>query len=274
MPQLSQLNIIVALHCEAKEIIKYLKLKKIVDRDIPFPLFVNHDENIHLIVTGVGKVKAAAGTTFLYTFTGSKPFACFLNIGIAGSRQFKLGELAFSNKISEKSTNRNWFPFVATFKNKNQAELITFDTPQKEYPKLGMIDMEGSAFFATATLFVSQEQVQVVKIIADQDEMTQQQIDEKKVEHLIAGQLLEIDEMIRILINISNEEYLIQREPNEFEKMKLQWRFTHAQTMQLKELLRRFEIRFNNLNPWSICKNEMNASSVLKKLSDYENSLY
>lgn len=273
----TQLNVLVALHCEAKAIIKHLKLKKIVDRNLPFPIFVNSEENIHLIIGGVGKVRMAAATAFLYSFTGSKPFACFLNVGIAGSTQFKLGALVLAHKIKEKSTNRCWFPFITPFKNKNQTELMTFDMPQTDYPNLGMIDMEGSAFFATSTLFVSQEHVQVVKIISDQDELTQQQIDGKKVQELISAQLVEIDEIIRVLINISNEEYLIQREPNQFEKMKLHWHFTHAQSLQLRELLRRWEICFKREDPWSVCQNEVNSTQVLKQLMNklmvYENSL-
>src|SRR5436853_5329305 len=103
--QNSLINLVIALHCEAKPLIQHLKLKKIVDQSLPFPVYLNPSKTIHLVIAGVGKIRMATATAFLFCFTGAKPYSSFLNIGIAGSTQFKIGELVFANKISEISTN-------------------------------------------------------------------------------------------------------------------------------------------------------------------------
>src|SRR5690348_6346061 len=93
------LNIVVALHSEAKPLIEYYYLKKICSETLPFPVFSNKDRSIHLVVSGIGKIKTAAATTFLHCLTGNKSFSCFLNIGISGSSQYPIGALILAAKI-------------------------------------------------------------------------------------------------------------------------------------------------------------------------------
>src|SRR5689334_9443081 len=106
------LNIVVALHCEAKSLIEYFQLKKIMQHNLPFPIFVNKDKNIHLIISGVGKIKAAAATTFLAMWTDRLTACTFLNVGIAGATQFARDNFIIAHKIIEDSTQRSWYPFV------------------------------------------------------------------------------------------------------------------------------------------------------------------
>lgn len=272
------LHIIVALHCEAKPIIEFYKLKKISDRDLPFPVFVSKDENIYLIVSGVGKVKTAIATTFLYTFTGSKSHGCFLNIGIAGSKQFSLGDCVSANKITENTTQRHWYPFVALLKNIKQTQLITHDIPQHNYPDSGMLDMEGSAFFQAATCFVSQEQVHVLKIISDNNEATLNQINQESVSLLISKNLSEITKISEYLLNLSTQEYAHQADPREYENFQTTWRFTYSQKVMLKEYLRRWQMRLSHQNPWEFCKDEKNPNQIIekimKRLDEHANCLY
>lgn len=260
------LNIITALHAEAKPLIGHFQLKKISHLDLPFPIFVNKEQTIYLIVTGVGKVKVAAGTTFLHCWNGSKPTSCFLNIGIAGSAQFALGDCLLIHKITENSTERCWYPFVSLIKNKNQGQLITHDIPQKSYPAAGLVDMEGSAFFQTASHFVSQEHIQIIKIISDNDDFSQNQLNEETVKQFITKKLPSISDVVHYLLNLSQQENNLNKDPEHLTEFQSTWHFTHAQTLQLKEYLRRWEKQITKINILDFCKQEKNSAAVINKI--------
>lgn len=274
----SKLNFITALHCEAKPLIDEYQLKKITNQTTPFPIFTNKNETIHLIIAGVGKIKTAIATTFLAQWTGNKSHTCYLNIGIAGATQFNLSEAVLINKITEASTQRNWYPFTSHLKYKKQAHLFTHDTPQTNYPDAGLVDMEGSAFFQTATCFVTQEQVQLIKIISDNNLETQTQITEERVKHIIQQNLSTISDIAHQLTLLSEKEYELNQEPLAYTQFQSQWHFTHAQTLQLKEYLRRWQTLLHQEDPLLHCQHEKNAKQVLQKiimkLDNHANSLY
>ncbi len=266
----------MALHAEAKPIIDYFKLKKIIQVNLPFTIFVNKDQTIHLIISGIGKTKMAAATTFLHLWTGSQSHHCFLNVGIAGSRQFSVGESVLVHKIIEKSTSKSWYPFVSLINIEKQTTLLTHDMPATSYPDIGMIDMEGAAFFETATHFVAQEQVQLFKIISDTDEKSLQELSKDKVAQLITANLPTLSMLINELMSLSRQENKLDASADLVEKFQSTWHFTHAQLLQLKESLRRWRIQIKNHNAWEHCRDEKNASHVLRKMVNKldENCLY
>lgn len=268
------LNLVTALPCEAKPLIEHWHLKKICDKQLPFPIFVNKEQTIHLIISGVGKTKAAMATTFLHLFTGSQTTHCFLNIGIAGSTEFPLGKCLIAHKIIEASTQRCWYPFVSLLKNKPQSVLVTHDTPQQVYPAAGLVDMEGSAFFQAASHYVTQEQIQIIKIVSDNDAHSLNKINQDSVKNLIKENLPMIIEIVQYQMNMEQQTYLPEITIKEFQ---LTWYFTYAQLIQLKEYLRRWEIQIKNENPWVHCQNEANAERVIakmiKRLDDHANCL-
>lgn len=266
VPTTPILNIVTALHCEAKPLIEHFQLKKISHVDLPFSIFVNKEQTIYLIVTGIGKVKMAAGTTFLHCWTGSKPTSCFFNIGIAGSTQFALGDCILIHKIMENSTERCWYPFVSLIKNKNQGQLITHDVPQKTYPTAGLVDMEGSAFFQTASHFVSQEHIQVMKIVSDNNTSPQNQLNEDNVKQFITRNLSSISEVAHYLLNLSQQENDLDKNPDHLTEFQSTWHFTHSQTLQLKEYLRRWQKQITKINVWDFCKQEKNSAAVINKI--------
>lgn len=272
------LNIIIALHCEAKPIIERLKLKKISNQALPFSIFTDKANQVNLIISGIGKIKAAIATTFLAQYTGNKSHACFLNIGIAGSSQLNISEVVLANKLKDESTQRNWYPFTGHLKFKKHALLITHDLPQPIYPEIGMVDMEASGFYQAATSFVTQEQVQILKIISDNSIESQQQINEEKVKALAQDKIDLIAEFISQLLQLSQQEKEINQDPLKLKEFLSQWHFTHAQSMQLKEYLRRWQIQVQEEDSYLFCQHEKNANQVIQKiitkLDTHANSLY
>lgn len=263
----SLLNIVVALHCEAKPLIRFYRLKKITptaQQKIPYSLFTNNDNSIYLIISGVGKIKMAAATAFLYFFTGGKSWATFLNIGIAGSAAIPIGEAILANKITEFSTTRHAYPFIP-FKKFAQCHLTTYDLPHCEFP-FGMIDMEGSAFFQVATSYVTQEQVQVLKIISDGPEKSYDYLNEKIVTDLIENRLDKIQEICDYLMILSKQERALEFDSSMLYPFQNAWHFTHSQILQLKDYLRRWFSLLGNENPFQFCQHEKNADLVINKI--------
>ena len=88
--------IVMATMLEAKPFVLGMSLKQ--GQKKPFPLFQN--DNILLIISGIGKANAAMATTYsCYKFNPS----CICNLGAAGATDFShlLGEIFHINKIIE-----------------------------------------------------------------------------------------------------------------------------------------------------------------------------
>lgn len=258
------LHIAVALPCEAKPLIAHFHLKKILST--PFSIFANNEKSIYLIISGVGKIKMASATTYLTALTGNNHLNCFLNVGIAGSTQFPIKHVVLTNKITEYSTQRNWYPFVPVLKDISQSQLITHDLPQRDYPINAMVDMEGSAFFQAANLFVNQEHIQLVKIISDNNTSSHEKINDAEVQNLIADNISSIEKITNYLINLSQNEITSEFNSKMLSHFQEKWHFTCSQIIQLKEYLRRWNVKLKNQDPFKFCQNEKNSKNVIHKI--------
>jgi adenosylhomocysteine nucleosidase len=185
-----KLTIAVALACEARPIIKHYGLKRNYSIH---PFEVYQDERIDLIITGIGKVKMAAAVSYLRNEGG------YLNVGIAGSDTFGLGEFIVANKIIDAATQRAFYPFFGVNKVHCRAAVISYDKPQMSYPKDSIVDMEASAFFETASLFVPQELVQSVKIVSDTKPEEMKCLNAAFIETLIEAHFSRINEWVNVL---------------------------------------------------------------------------
>lgn len=267
------LNIITALHCEAKPLIDYFQLKKIIPdprKKWPFVLFANDAKTIHLIVVGIGKVNMAAGVAFLQALLQLPAHAGFLNVGIAGATQFPVGQLVLAHKITEQSTRRSWYPFITpALKNLAQGMLMTHDVAQTDYPSIGLVDMEGSAFFQTAAHFVTHEHIQVVKIISDNTLTMQQQLNAVIVETWVRASLPAILQISTYLQQLSETEATFTVEPPALAAFQTRWHFTYAQTLQLTTYLRRWQNLQKNKDPLLFCQSARQAKQVIEMLAQH-----
>lgn len=262
----------MALHCEAKPVIGRYRLKRLISSEL-FPIFSNKDNSINLIVSGIGKIKSAVATTFLHLSMfgdNHEPLLnpSFLNLGIAGSSQFPLKKAILVHKVIDQSTGFTWYPFISPLYKKPQGVLYTHDKPQIEYPELGMVDMEGSSFFQTAVLFTNQEQIQILKIISDNDFSTYNQINKVAIEGVIDENIHEIERVVDYLLDLSAKEADFAQAANSdgFLEFQKKWHFTHSQSIQLKECLRKWKLQINDENPIIFCQHANNANEVISKL--------
>jgi nucleoside phosphorylase len=159
-----------ALQCEARPFISQLSLKK--DRDIK-KFQVYSGENCKLIVSGVGKVRAAAGTSFLLTRFEAGPEDFFVNIGVCGSKSphVKRGETVFINQVVDRDTGRSFFPDMILkhpFKEgavETHAQVVSLEAAGES--RCEYVDMEASGAFEAASFFLSPHRIFIIKTVID-----------------------------------------------------------------------------------------------------------
>ena len=97
---------VVALDCEAKPLIAHYRLRR--DRNaVGFAVYRN--EQIALIVSGIGRVAAATAVGYLQALLGNQRNCAWLNVGIGGHRNYCIGDTYLAHKISLLSSN-HWYP--------------------------------------------------------------------------------------------------------------------------------------------------------------------
>ena len=89
------MNFIVALQPEARPLIEGYKLVKRNDSSA-FPVFEN--VNHRLIISGIGRMNAAAATGYLLSELG-QPTHAILNLGIAGHGELPTGTPFLANRL-------------------------------------------------------------------------------------------------------------------------------------------------------------------------------
>jgi len=206
-----------------------------------FPLYCA--DNIALIVSGMGKCKAAAASAWLahYTnnYTSNRSHSCWINFGIAGHLNAPLGSVYAVHKVTDYHSSKVWYPPqirtpVAT------SNLTTVDQPLEHYFPEQLHDMEASGFIEIARMFTSAELIQCLKVVSDNSESPFSTVNPKNARELISnnlGSIMSVAEHVTELaksLDTTNVELA-----TEFcEK----WRFTVAQTVKLERLLQRYTV--------------------------------
>ena len=185
-----EINIVIAMKSEAKPLINYWKLKKINNTS---GIYTDKKKKINLIISGIGKKKVKEATNVLAK-KNSNSF--FLNIGIGGHRDLKLGEIILASKITDNKTNYNWYPSLLWKTKIKKSSLITVRFPKIIYKPNIVYDMEASSFLKTARSFVGPEKVQVIKIISDNKDNSILTISSKKIEYWIEKKIVIINKLV------------------------------------------------------------------------------
>jgi len=145
--------IVAAFYKEVAQLIKHYKLKK---ENTPFEIFKN--DEIIVIISGIGKINSAIATTYLLS---NYDIDFCINFGIAGSSKFKVGEIFLINKI-----NKNLYPDILYTHPFKESEIICSDKIITN-GDFKLVDMESEGFFKAATKFLPLENIFIIKIVSD-----------------------------------------------------------------------------------------------------------
>ena len=259
---------VIALKAEAKEIIKNYALERVATK--PFQVYKNRDIDIWLVLSGMGQINAVAATTYLYVKSDASYNTIWINLGIVGSRNFKVGELVQIDKITSNEFRDNYYPSPATFKNNNieRSNLITVNKPEMLFKSVGVYDMEGYAFFSFAKKIASYELISVLKIISDIPGTDLSKIDKIGVERLFPKRMPLIEKVLKNLLSLQEILLLQQRNPNYFDEICQQRKFSFTQKVTLRKYLTQWQSRFPLRNPLGEIEQKMTTSQILKRFSD------
>jgi hypothetical protein len=203
------------------------------------------------VVSGAGKVSAAAATAFLQASGEHSGIQGWLNIGVAGHGKHAIGEGLLTHRITDQATGRHWYPPLVFNKIPPSDNLSTVDQASLEYPDGTMLDMEASGYYPTACRDATAERVHCYKIISDNRESPAGSLSARQVEELIAGRLEDIDALIAEISAIAHGQRMLHAESPELERFEDTWRFTVSQRHYLRRLLKRWQLLQPGESAWS-----------------------
>jgi hypothetical protein len=228
--------LVCALKCEAESLIQHFKLRAVSQRTL-FPLYINPP--LFLVISGIGKVRAASAVSYLYSFMGDPKMSAWLNVGIGGHPSKEIGKGFFANKVTDMASGQKFYP-VFTWKENNSQTVFTADALQTKMPDEGIYEMEAFGFCNTAALLTTAEMIHCFKVVSDNSSQPPSK-DPDFVHELIQKQIPAIEKtthhLAELLGGLKKETSVSTSLAPFLEK----WHFTESEFYQLRRLLERWE---------------------------------
>ncbi|KHD37205.1 membrane protein [Clostridium acetobutylicum] len=224
---------------EAEGIISYYKLRKEAVHS-SFQIFSSED--IKLIISGTGKINAACAVGYIGSLKSKLSKDIFVNVGICGSRSRTVGECVFINKIKDVDTNKEFYPDILLKHDFEEGNLQTFSIPVTTGQVDDVCDMEGSAFFQSASKFFQKHEIALIKIVSDNANNVN--VSGELVRNLIKKSMEKINSYIENYKMIFHEKnFLSDVCAGNIEKIVSRLRLTESQSIQLKKAAVAYKIR-------------------------------
>lgn len=237
----SRLNWVVAFMPEAKVIIEEFGLKRIEGKSAHFPTFESDSGEVGLVLSGMGKVQAAAATMSCLESSEGKPAATgWINFGIGGCSERRFGEAVLASKITDEGTGRSWYPVPTWKKQKDlpRLPLTTVDRPVEDTSMVkGIVEMEASGFYPVALKGSSTELTHVIKVVSDDPDHSFHDLDKGKVEELCRGAWAAVRDWGEAFREVVEQEAMRLADPPGYADWIARHRFTVTQQHQLRRLL-------------------------------------
>jgi len=155
--------IITALPAESRVFIDALRLRHV--QDCGWRLYAR--DHYRLLQTGLGKLKAAAATS---TLLHAQPdISAIVNVGVAGGTH-PTGTCLQAHKITDEGTATSWYPHLPPRRltqGLRSTEVLTLDRMSDQYRTDAVFDMEAAGVMSAATVYLSTDAIQCVKVISD-----------------------------------------------------------------------------------------------------------
>jgi adenosylhomocysteine nucleosidase len=152
-----------ALHCEAKPVIDFYRLKKHADNHA-FDLYQLND--IACIVSGIGDLNMAAACAWAAShFEHDTP--CWINLGIAGHKTLTPGTTLLAKQVNRKDNAQAIYPVPLLKHDFTSACVISLPGELTDYHPDAAYDMEAYAFLHSCRHFTALELCACIKVISD-----------------------------------------------------------------------------------------------------------
>ena len=265
------INLVVALPAEARPLMARYRL---TDKTTLGGFRIYRNAGMSLIISGPGKIAAAAATALLAGCNAAGEQAAWLNIGIAGHATHATGESLLVHRITDHATGKSWYPPQLFDLATTTASLLTVDRPEESYQQEVAYDMEASGYYAVAARFSSTELVQCFKVVSDNREHSSAAITAESCAQLVTQSLDEIDPLLDALSALARDQDRWHAAPAGLEQLARQWHFTVSQQHQLAELARRWKVLVPDQPLWlNAFDNSKKAAEVLQCLQQHLDAL-
>ena len=227
--------LVTALQSEATPLIEHFRLKASASR--PFREY--RSDHVHLMVTGMGKINAAAATAALLHADADGRRGVGVNVGIAGHASLALGEVFVAHRIADAASSKDWYPQMTFNPRCPSSELYTVDAPTEHYPDNAGVDMEASAYYVVATRYLSNELTQTVKVVSDTPEHPIAKLNKHVITDLVRAALPQITHVIERLVALASAQFDATGLAALSQRYQERWRLSVNQQLQLSRLLER-----------------------------------
>ncbi len=210
--------IFTALYPEAKPLIRMLGLRKRAGQT-HYQQFISEDEAFVLSLTGVGAMNAAIVTSSVLTEYAAGPGDQLLSFGTAAavyagfvpapSEHAALsGEMYHIHRITEQWTKRDFYPDMLLRTELPEASLMTgakllpaaASDVRSEGPAPFLYDMEGSAVYQAAALFLGPHQMNFIRVVTDGGLTPQQTEDPRQLSEHVTGCIETQEAALKLLL--------------------------------------------------------------------------
>lgn len=226
--------LITALDAEAKPLCDHYRLKR--DSSLPYTLYRN--DEIVLLVSGIGKANAMMALSALLGWRIPEAGDILVNIGICGApSEYMIGEALLIHQIFE--GERHYYPDILYSHTFREVSLVCIDSPQsivRDYP----VDMESSAVFQAASRFFKLHQIAFIKIVSDH--FTPENVTKEGAMELVRSHVNTLDGLMHNLQSVQVDPSLFTAE----ERVKidaLKGHFTKSQGDALEDALSYFRLK-------------------------------
>jgi hypothetical protein len=235
--------IVTALSVEATPLIKYFDLKLIYNK--PFNIYQN--ENISLIISGIGSLNSAMATTFVLSKIDDN-IDKIINFGICGAKRddnISIGDIFLINKIVDFNSKKEFFPDILLKHNFKENSITTFDKPVDTYLQFDttLVDMEVYGFVQASLKFLSTYQIMVIKIVSDFLEPIK--FNKDFILDLITDKLEFIDEFIQ-KYQIDDSQILSDSDKIKIDTIANNLKLSFTQKVQLSSNIKYFNCKNSN----------------------------
>lgn len=265
------INIVTAFPGEARPLIDCLRL---TDKDARGPYTLYRNENRRLVISGAGKIQAAAAIAWLQETGPDSHNVAWLNVGIAGHANRTIGEGALAHRITDHATGQRWYPPQVHGLQLSTDSLVTVEQPETGYPEAALYDMEAAGFYPAACRSSTAELVQCYKVVSDNRDNPVAGMMPKQGEALITGKLANITGLVAALETLSDALDARTMPDESLGMFRDRWRFTVSQQHQLRKLLARWNALLPDQPVWcDELQTRQQASHVLHWLEQRINAV-
>jgi hypothetical protein len=233
------ITFVVALHCEAKPLIEQYALKRRTDGN-GYVIYQSH--RYLLVISGVGKVAAAAAAGYCHGFLGSGSGNAWLNVGVAGHSNHPPGQGILAHRVTDVGAAKHWYPPLVIHPPCPTDLLFTVDQPNRDYELPGMIDMEAAGFYPAASRCTTSELVHCYKVISDNHQAQGKRLVPEFVTGLVEQNLHDVDRIATQLRDLCERLNFTGSVPHDYEELLSGRHYSVCQQGQLKRLLQRWDI--------------------------------